>query len=103
MGSVGGKTPTEPKLYLFFTLNKMKLMLYALFIYMMGDKIRRLCMNVAFKYIWQTRLSCLTYGRIVYLYIMYKSLHDYDYHLPEIRMCNVLAHLVKIMSSRKWC
>ena len=66
------------------TLNKMKLMLCALFIYIMGDKIRRLSMNVAFKYIWQKRLSCLTYRRIVYLFIMYRTLHDYDYQLPEI-------------------
>ena len=53
MGSVGGKTPTEPKLYssslTLSTLNKMKLMLCALFIYNMGDKIRRLSMNAAFK------------------------------------------------------
>ena len=49
------------------TSNKIKLMLCALFIYIMGDKIRRLSMNVAFKYIWQKRLSCLTYGRIIYL------------------------------------
>ena len=66
------------------TLNKMKLMLCASFIYNMGDKIRRLSMNVAFKYIWQKGLNCLTYGRIVYLYIMYQTLHDYDYHHPEI-------------------
>ena len=89
MGSVGGKTPTEPKIYLFFltlgTLNKMKLMLCTLFNYDMGDKIRRLSMNVAFKFIWQKRLSCLTYGRIVYLCILYQSLYDYDYHLLEIR------------------
>ena len=88
MGSVGGKTPTELKLYLFFsslgTLNKIKLMLCALFIYIMGDKIRRLRLNVAFKYSCQEGLSLLTYGRIVYLCIMYQTLHDYDYHLLEI-------------------
>ena len=33
------------------TLNKMKLMLYAMFNYIIGDKIRRLSMNVAFKFI----------------------------------------------------
>ena len=42
-------------------------------------------MNVAFKFIWQKRLSYLTYGRIVYLCILYQSLHDYDYYLLEIR------------------
>ena len=67
------------------TLNKIKLMLCALFNYIMGDKIRRLNMNVVFKYIWPKGLSCLTHGMIVYLYIMYISLHDYDYHLLEIR------------------
>jgi hypothetical protein len=44
MGSVGGKTPTEPKV---------KLMLCALFIYIIGGKIKRLSMNVAFKYIYK--------------------------------------------------
>ena len=66
------------------TSNKMKLMLCALFIYIMVDKIRRLSMNVAFEDIWPKGLNCLTHGRIVYLYIMYQSLYDYDYHLPEI-------------------
>ena len=88
MGSVGGKHQQNqnfiyPSLSL-GTLNKMKLMLCASFIYNMGDKIRRLSLNVAFKYIWQKGLNCLIYGRIVYLYIMYQTLHDYDYHLPEI-------------------
>ena len=59
-------------------------MLYVLFNYNIGGKTRRLSMNVAFKFIWQKRLSCLTHGRIVYLCIMYQSLHDYDYHLLEI-------------------
>ena len=88
MGSVGGKTPTEPKLYLLTlgTLNKMKLMLSVVFNYNIGGKIRRLSINVAFKFIWQKRLSCLTHGRIVYLCIMYQSLHDYDYQLLD-RMC----------------
>ena len=63
----------------------MKLMLCGLFIYIMDDKIKRLSMNVAIKYIWQKGLNCLTHGMIVYLYIMYQSLQDYDYHLPEIR------------------
>ena len=67
------------------TINKMKLMLYVVFNYIIGDKIRRLSMNVAFMFIWQKGLNCLTHGRIVYLYIMYQSLQDYDYHLPEIR------------------
>ena len=89
MGFVGGKTPIEPKLYLFFSILRHigqddRLMLCALFIYNMGDKIRRLSMYVAFKYIWQKGLNCLTHKRIVYLYIMYQTLHDYDYHLPEI-------------------
>ena len=88
MGSIGGKTQHNQNFIhsslTFGTSNKIKLMLCALFIYNMGDKIRRLCMNVAFKYIWQKRLSCLTYGRIVYLFIMYRTLHDYDYQLPEI-------------------
>jgi hypothetical protein len=88
MGSVGGKTLTEPKLFYssvtIGTLNKMKLMLCAMFIYIMGERIRRLCMNVPFKYIWLKGLNCLTCVRIVYLYIMYHSLHDYDYHILEI-------------------
>ena len=53
--------------------------------YNMGDKIRRIIMNVAFEYICQNEWSCLTYGRIVHLYKMYQTLHDYDYHLPKIR------------------
>jgi hypothetical protein len=48
----------------------------------MGGKIRKLGMNAAFKDIWLKGLSRLTYRRIVYLY---QSLHDYDYHLLEIR------------------
>ena len=63
------------------TLNKMKLMLCVLFNYVMGDKIKRLSMSVAFKYIWQKGLSFLTLEGLS----IYKSLHDYDYHLPEIR------------------
>ena len=66
------------------TLNNMKLMLCASFIYSMGDKIRRLSMNIAFKYIWQKGLNYLTNVRIVYLYIMYDSLYDCDYHLLKI-------------------
>jgi hypothetical protein len=42
MGSVDGKTPTKPKLYLFFPnlrhMNKMKLILCALFNYNMSGK-----------------------------------------------------------------
>ena len=75
MGSVGEKTPIEPKLYYssltIGTLNMIKLTLYALFIYNMGDQIRRMIMNVAFEYIWQKGLSCLTYERIVHLFIRY--------------------------------
>jgi len=37
-----------------------------LFNYNMGDKIKRLSMNIAFKYIWPKVLSFLTYGRIVH-------------------------------------
>jgi hypothetical protein len=51
MGSIGGKTPTKLNFtyssLILGTLNKMKLMLCALFNYNMGDKIR----SVAFKYI----------------------------------------------------
>jgi hypothetical protein len=51
MGSVGGKTPTEPKLYLLslpLGILYHDKILYAFFIYNMGDKIRRMRMNVAF-------------------------------------------------------
>ena len=41
------------------TLNKMKLMLCALFNYNMGDKIRRLSMHVVFKFIWPKRVEFL--------------------------------------------
>ena len=89
LGSIGVKTPTKPKVYLFFslalgTLNMIRLMLCALFSYNMGDKIIKLSMNAAFKDIWLKGLNCLTHGRIVYFYIMYQSLHDHNYHLPEI-------------------
>ena len=63
------------------TLNKMKLMLCVLFNYVMDDKFKRLSMSVAFKYIWQKGLSFLTLEGLS----IYKSLHDYDYHLLEIR------------------
>jgi hypothetical protein len=36
------------------------------FNYVIGNKIRRLSMNVAFKYIWPKRLNFLTYRRIVH-------------------------------------
>jgi hypothetical protein len=49
----------------------------------MGDNIRRLCMNVAFEDIWPKGLNFLTHERIVYLYIMYQTLYDYDYYLPR--------------------
>ena len=88
MGSVGGKTPQNQNFIhsslVLGTWNKMKLMLCALFSYNMGGKIRRLSMNVTFKYIWPKGLNCLTHERIVQLFIMYQTLHDSDYHLPEI-------------------
>ena len=77
-----------------------RLMLCALFNYNMGDKIKKLSMNTTFKDIWLKGLSLLTYGRIVDLYIMYQSLHDYDYHLLEIR-CALSAYLVKTMVIRE--
>ena len=90
MGSVGGEIPTEPKLYLFIfltlgTSNHVTVDVMCIHSYNMGDKIRRMSINVAFEYICQKQGSCLTYGRIVHLYIMYQTLHDYDYHLPKIR------------------
>ena len=89
MGSVGGKTPTEPKLYLFFSnlrhIKQDEVDVICLFNYDLGGKIRRLSMNAVFKFIWPKGLSFLTYRRIIYVYIMYQTLHDYDYHLPEIR------------------
>ena len=56
MGSVGGKTPTEPKLYLFFLaldiLNHDKVdVMCIVHSYNMGDKIRKMSINVAFEYI----------------------------------------------------
>ena len=57
MGSVGGKTPTEPKLYLFLALgtldhDKVDVMCIV-HSYNMGDKIRGISMNMAFEYICQ--------------------------------------------------
>jgi hypothetical protein len=84
MDSVGGKTSTEPKIYLSFSnlrhIEQVNSMVCVLFNYNMGGKIRRLSMNVC-----QKGLNFLNNGRIVYLCIMYQSLHDYDYHLLEIR------------------
>jgi hypothetical protein len=78
MGSFGGKTPTEPKLYFsslsLDTLNNIKLMLCALFIYMMGDKIKRLSMNVAFEDICPKGLNCLTHERIVHKVLIFTRL-----------------------------
>ena len=90
MGSIGRKTPIEPNLYLFFSLalgtsNHVMVDVMCIHSYNMGDKIRRMSMNVAFEYIYQKEWSCLTYGRIVHLYIMCQTLHDYDYHRPKIR------------------
>ena len=75
----------------------MKLVLCVLFNYVMGDKIKRLSMSAAFKYIWQKGLTFLTLEGLS----IYKSLHDYDYQLPEIG-CAFLAHLVKTTRSRNW-
>jgi hypothetical protein len=58
MGSVGGKTPIEPKLYPFFSNlrhiehDKVDIM-YIVHSYNIGVKIRRMSMNVVFEYIWQ--------------------------------------------------
>jgi hypothetical protein len=58
MGSVGGKTPTEPKLFSYFSNlrhiehDKVDIM-YIVLSYNMGDKIGKMSMNVVFKYIWQ--------------------------------------------------
>ena len=94
MGSIGGKTPTEPKLiYSSLTLgtsNHVTVDVMCIHSYYMGDKIRRMRMNVAFEYICQKEWSCLTYGRTIYLYKMYQTLHDYDYHLPKIRYAKFL-------------
>ena len=89
MGSIGGKTPTEPKLiYSSLTLgtsNHVMVDVMCVHSYNMGDKIRWMSIKLAFEYICQKEWSCLTYGRTVYLYKMYQTLHDYDYHLPKIR------------------
>ena len=58
MGSVGGKTPIEPKLYLLFfsspgTSNHVTVDVMCIHSYNMGDKIRRMSINVAFEYICQ--------------------------------------------------
>jgi hypothetical protein len=77
MNSVGGKTPIEPKIYLLFSslrhieYDKVDVMCIVCS-YNMGDKIR---MIVTFEYIYQKEWSCLTYRRIVHLYIMYQTLH----------------------------
>jgi hypothetical protein len=83
MGSVAGKTPTKLNLYLFFSLalgtsNHVTVDVMCNYSYNMGDKIRRIRMNVAFEYICQKEWSYLTYRRIVHLYKMYPTLHDYD-------------------------
>ena len=90
MGSVGGKMPIESNLYLFVSLalgtsNHVMVDVMCIHSYNMGDKIRRMRMNVAFEYICQKEWSYLTYGRIIHLYKMYPTLHDYDYHFPKIR------------------
>jgi hypothetical protein len=56
MDSVSGKTPTEPNFYLFFSslrhieYDKIDVMCFV-HSYNMGDKIRRMSMNVTFEYI----------------------------------------------------
>jgi hypothetical protein len=56
-----------------------------MFNYIIGDKVRGLSMNVAFKYIWLKGFNFLTNGWTIHLYIIYQSLYDNDYHLPKIR------------------
>ena len=77
MGSVGGKTPTKPKLiYSSRTLgtsNHVTVDVMCIYSYNMGDKIRRMRMNMAFEYICQKEWSFLTYGRIGHLYKMYPT------------------------------
>ena len=78
MGSVGGKTPIEPNLYLFISLalgtsNHVIVDVMCIYSYNMGDKIRRMRMNMAFEYICQKEWSYLTNGRIVHLYKMYPT------------------------------
>jgi hypothetical protein len=78
MSSVGEKIPTEPKLYLLFSLalgtsSHVTINVIGIYSYNMGDKIRRMSMNVAFEYISQKEWCCLTYGRTVHLFIMYQT------------------------------
>jgi hypothetical protein len=75
MGSIGGKTPTEPNLFIYSsltldTLNKIKLMLHTLFTYNLSGKIRRLSMY-AFKGIWPKGLNCLTHERIIHKVLIF--------------------------------
>jgi hypothetical protein len=51
------------------TLNMMRLMCV---VHFMGGKIRRMIMNVAFKYFCQKEWTCLTNGRIVNFIFMYQ-------------------------------
>jgi hypothetical protein len=55
MGSVGVKTPIEPKLYLFFSIlrhfEQDEVDVMCLFFYNMDGKIRIMSMNITFKYI----------------------------------------------------
>ena len=44
--------------------------------YNMGDKIRTMSMNVPFEYICQKEWNCLTYGRIIHLYLMLVVTND---------------------------
>ena len=55
MGSAGGKTPTEPKLFFssLDTSNHVIVDVMCIHSYNMGDKIRRMSINVAFEYICQ--------------------------------------------------
>ena len=70
IGSVGEKTPTEPKLiYSSLTLgtsNHVTVDVMRIHSCNLGDKIGRMSINVAFEYIFQKEWSCLTYRRIVH-------------------------------------
>jgi hypothetical protein len=68
----------------------------------MGDRIRRMSMNVAF-WLWQKEIELLN------LWKDYPSLYNVSnfswlwLSSSKDKICNILAHLVKSMRSRKWC
>jgi hypothetical protein len=66
-----------------------RLILYVFFFYNMSDKIKRMSMNVAF-WLWQKERSCLTYGRIVHLYIMYQTFYGWLSSSKD-KIFNILA------------